>query len=73
MHFERGPVLMALCTQPDRDGHVLLPHDPSSTEEWLIPTSEPGHYHVDGFPSADMVPYYEVGDEWFTCFPVFGE
>jgi uncharacterized protein len=69
--FERGPVLMALRVKPDKDGRVLLPHDPERASEWLIPTDEPGHCRVEGFPSAEVVPYYEVGDEWFTCFPSF--
>jgi len=51
--------------------NIRLDGDPCNPDAWLTPTDAPLHFAVDGTPKYEFVPYFEIGDESFTCYPVF--
>jgi hypothetical protein len=59
-----GPVLMALV------GDTVLNTPASKLKEKLRPVSGSAlHLYMDGEPTARFIPYYQVQQEHFTCFP----
>jgi hypothetical protein len=53
---------------------IVLKHDPKSVKIWLKPKSvQPLHFTIDGNPKVEYMPYWEVGDRYFTCYPVMKE
>ena len=77
--LELGPVLLAavgpLTNVSSKDAAVVLPAalDPSRPEDWLAPVAgAPLHFSVAGAPDVTYAPYFEIQDESFDVFPVFG-
>jgi Beta-L-arabinofuranosidase, GH127 len=77
--IERGPVLLAATvpgalTPIGNTSCVILPAlDVSRPEAWLVPVpGSPLHYSVDGAPGVVFIPYYEVQEQNFTVYPIYG-
>lgn len=72
--MEYGPVLLGIVGPFNCRGRFTsLKVDPGSPEAWLVPEpGHPGHFTVRGYPRHKVVPYYEIAEERFTCFPVLG-
>ena len=73
---EYGPVLLAAVgalTPIGADAAVVLPAtlDPARPEDWLVPCA-PLRFNVTGVPGVQYVPYFDVQDEAFDVFPIFG-
>jgi hypothetical protein len=50
---------------------VQIAHDPARPAEWLKPQpDQPLHFQIDGDPQHSFVPYWQIIDQSFTCFPV---
>ncbi len=71
--YEIGPVLLALVGELNyNDGmNTRLPHAPERPDAWLAAAEGPLRYQVSDMPGYTLVPYFGVGDEAFTCYPVF--
>ncbi len=71
--FEFGALLLAVVGPLNFGGRFIrINHDPNNPKEWMIPDPKaPGHYSILGMPNHHVVPYHEIEQEVFTCFPVF--
>ena len=71
--FERGAILLACVGSLDWGGrYIQIDQDPVRPAVWLRPSHDtPGHYDVAGKPGYRFMPYYEVRNEVFTCYPIF--
>ena len=72
--FEYGPLLLGLVGALDFKGrYIKISQDPLAPDPWLEPTSGgAGRFAVKGKPGYEFRPYFEIRDEVFTCYPVFG-
>jgi DUF1680 family protein len=76
--FEYGPLLMAVAgtsgvefAPDDNNGRILLNKDPEKYPEWLKPAGKELHFNIEGYPEFFMLPYFEIRDERFSCYPHF--
>jgi len=68
--FEYGPVLMAYVSTKGEKENLSLQISPEKLIKSLKPVpGKPLHYSVSGTDDFEFMPYYEVQDEPFTCFP----
>jgi len=50
---------------------LVLKQGPKTVRSWMKPKSgQPLHFTVDGDPRVEYMPYWEVGDRYYTCYPV---
>ena len=72
--IEYGPLLLGWVGPLDFMGrYARIQQDPSQVEDWLIPVpGRPGHFTVAGRPGCEYMPYHEIQDQVFTCYPVIG-
>jgi DUF1680 family protein len=66
-----GPLLYAAVGS--KDTALRLPPASNPTELGRHLVAKPGsplHYTVEGNPGVTYMPYWQVADEEFTCFPV---
>lgn len=69
--IEYGPILMAAVGPLDPQLGVHIIQHPDRLESWLKPISDkPLHFTVDGHPEYEFMPYWQVMDQTYTCFPV---
>lgn len=74
--IEYGPILLAVAgemdfTAPDVDDCIRIDHNPDEPASWLLSVEgSPMHFAVRGKPGYVYMPYYEIRDETFTCFPI---
>lgn len=66
-----GPILMAVVSERNHEWGVVLPGKGEELAERLTETS-PLHYDIAG-TDKKLVPYFELVDEKFTCFPMFAK
>ena len=71
--FEWGPLLLGAVGRLDARGRYLfIEQDPEKPETWTAPIDgKPGHFSVQGKPECTLITYYEIGDEVFSCYPIF--
>ena len=71
--IERGPLLLGCVGSLDSHGRfVEIDQDPTEPATWLQPVNgQPGHFHVKGKPGYQFMPYHEIQDQVFTCYPIF--
>ena len=72
--IERGPLLLAAAGPLNSGGRYLrLKVDPQNPSAWLEPiTGQPGHYAVKGHPRYEYLPYHEIAEQTFSCYPILG-
>jgi DUF1680 family protein len=66
-----GPLLYAAAG--DKDAVLRLPAhaEPQELAQYLVAKADaPSHYSVAGNPGVTYLPYWEIAEESFTCFPV---
>ena len=70
---ECGPVLMGFTGVPAAADakRIHLPHDPQRPGDWLRPSGDRLRFDVSGGGGWKAMPYFDIGDEPFTCFPAF--
>ncbi len=70
--IEYGTVLLGVVGPFDfNDDCIEIANDPANPASWLVPVPEkPLHYKIKGKPGYEYMPYYEIQDEQFTCYPV---
>lgn len=67
--YTAGPILMAVVSERNHECGVVLPGKGDELPGKLIETS-PLHYDIAG-TDKKLVPYFELCEEKFTCFPMF--
>jgi DUF1680 family protein len=72
---EYGPLLLGVVGNLDLRGKFIgIQADPANPAGWLLPVAgKPGHFTVLGKPGYEYVPYHEIQDELFTCYPVISK
>ena len=72
--IEYGPLLLGVVGKLDfRGKYVQIAQDPAKPSAWMQPVpGKAGHFKVAGKPGYEFMPYYEIQDELFTCYPAFG-
>jgi DUF1680 family protein len=72
--IEYGPLLLGLLGSLDLAGkYIHVQHDPGDPARWLEPVpGKAGHFTILGKPGYEYMPYHEIQDQVFTCYPVVG-
>jgi DUF1680 family protein len=71
--LEYGPLLLAYVSMRDQKDHILLPVSPARLIKSLRPVAgKPLHFSIDGNTDFEYMPYFEVNDETFSCYPFAG-
>jgi len=73
-HFgiENGPILLALINNKGNNTDFDLKASPEKIQKLLkLVTGKPLHFSIEGNNEYEYVPYFEVQDEAFSCFPDF--
>lgn len=69
--LEYGPILMAVVGPMDEGQGAKLAFRPADLVKRLQPVAgQPLHFAVAGDMQHQYVPYWQVGDEVFTCYPI---
>ena len=68
--LEYGPILMAFVSMDGQKEKLMLPVSAEKLIKSLNPVpGKPLHFMVNGNNGFEYMPYFEVQDEPFTCFP----
>ena len=68
--LEYGPLLMAYVSMKGQPGNIMLTISPDKLIKSLKAVDgKPLHFTVNGNSDFEYMPYFEVQDEPFTCFP----
>ncbi len=71
--LEYGPLLMAYVSLKDQKENILLPVSPARLINSLRPVAgKPLHFSIDGNGDFEYMPYLEVQEETFSCYPFAG-
>ena len=72
--FMYGPLLYAV--KGGMEGYangafmtIDSPYD--KVNEWAVPSNRPLAFKISNKPDCELVPYFEIDEETFTCFPCF--
>jgi len=69
--LEYGPILLALTGSVDEKLGATLAQNPRNLIEQLTPKSgEPLHFSIAGEADHEYLPYWQVTNQAFTCYPV---
>ena len=66
-----GPVLLAIVGERSHENGIPVPGTPGEFTSRLRPNGKPLHFDIDGMPGYEVVPYFEIQEESFVCFPMF--
>jgi DUF1680 family protein len=71
--LEYGPLLMGLAAAEVPNGILNLPFTADELKAKLKPVADkPLHFRIEGADgSLEYLPYYEIQEESFTCYPLF--
>jgi hypothetical protein len=70
--LEYGPLLMGYTSKIDPKGELPLPVEPGKLVKQLKPVPDvPLHFTIGNNADCEYVPYFEIQDKPFTCFPLF--
>jgi uncharacterized protein len=72
--IEYGPLLLGLVGSLDMGGkYIRIAQKPEDVESWLEPVpGKAAHFTIAGKPGYEYMPYHEIQDQIFTCYPVIG-
>jgi hypothetical protein len=71
--LEYGPILLAVVNTGKDDQEARLAVSPDSLVKRLKPVAgTPLHFTIDGDTQHVYIPYYEVSNQVFTCYPFVG-
>jgi len=71
--LEYGPILLALTGNVDAQGNATLALPIEELTKRLHPVEgKPLHFAIEGDTQRQYVPYWELQDETFTCYPAIG-
>jgi hypothetical protein len=70
--LEYGALLMGLVGSEVKNGVFNLPFPATELPAKLKPIAGPPlHFNIEGINGVEFVPYYEIQNEPFTCYPFF--
>ena len=74
---EYGPILLALVGTEDgvidAQGNTTLPASPDDLAKRLQPKAGAAlHFTIEGAPRHTYIPYWQLTDQLFTCYPTLG-
>ncbi len=68
--LEYGPILMAYASMKGEAENIMLPVSSAELIKSLNPVAgKPLHFTINGNSNFEYMPYLEVQNESFTCFP----
>ena len=68
--FEYGPILLAAVGLPKTDAAIQAEGGPEALAGLLeAMDGSPLHFSVRGNPGLKFMPYWQITDEEFTCYP----
>ena len=72
--IEYGSLLLGLVGSLDLAGkYMRVPHDPGDPARWLEPVpGKADHFTIPDKPGYEYMPYHEIEDQVFSCYPVIG-
>ena len=70
--IEYGPILYAVCASTWQRAR-LIGWSTEDFRDWLFPTGEPLVFGIRQHPDYRLIPYMDVADQEFTCYPVFND
>lgn len=71
--LEYGPILLALVGPMDEKQGATLAMKPDELVSKLKPQpGHPLHFSIDGDATHEYIPYWQVADQVFTCYPIVG-
>ena len=70
--IEYGPMLLGVVGPPDfRGRYIRIDHDHVDPACWLQPIEgAPSRFAVKGKPGYEVMPYFRIQDQVFTCYPI---
>jgi hypothetical protein len=69
--LEYGPFLLAAVGPLDQKFGIQLLQAPQALHDWLKPKpGQPLHFTIAGQPEYEYMPYWQVENQTFTCFPI---
>jgi DUF1680 family protein len=68
--LEYGPVLLALLGSDSAVLKVKSQHHEDILKQIRQDPDRPLHFTIDGHPEFTYLPYWQMGTDPFTCFPV---
>jgi DUF1680 family protein len=69
--LEYGPILMAYVNLKDQHQKIVLPVTAEKLVKSLKPVAgKPLHFTTDGQSGFEYMPYFEVQEETFSCYPL---
>jgi DUF1680 family protein len=72
--LEYGPVLMACVSLKDPKDKLVLHVMPEKLAKSLIPVPrKPLHFTLEGDTGLEYKPYFEVQEEFFSCYPMVAQ
>jgi DUF1680 family protein len=72
--LEYGPLLMALVGDVEENGMAHIVYRPEELVRKLRPKQDaPLHFAIDGDAKHEYMPYWQVDERNFTCYPVMGK
>lgn len=69
--YTYGPLLLALVGKRSHPNGIVVPGKPEEFTDRLKPNGKPLHFDVEGMDGYEAVPYFELNEEHFVCFPLF--
>ncbi|MGI5877888.1 MAG: beta-L-arabinofuranosidase domain-containing protein [Christensenellales bacterium] len=69
--YTYGPLLMAVVGERNHENGIIISGRPDEFIGRLRPAGPPLHFEVDGAPDLRVMPYMEIENEGFSCFPMF--
>jgi len=71
--LEYGPILLAYVSMNNQKENILLPVSPARLLKNLKPVAgKPLHFSINGRTDFEYMPYFEVQEETFSCYPFAG-
>ena len=68
---EYGPILLAVVGPFDFYDSIMIVNNPANPKSWLIPIEcKPLHFAIKDKSGFECMPYYEIQDQCFTCYPI---
>lgn len=71
--LEYGPILLAYVSLKSQNEKIFLPVSPEKLLKSLKPvTGKPLHFTAGGSNDFEYMPYFEIQEETFSCYPLSG-
>lgn len=69
--YTYGPLLLAILGERNHENGIVMKGTPQEFKSRLIPDETPLHFSVENCNGYRLIPYFEVQNEQFVCYPMF--